>query len=318
MSKQRPLSFKSLKTAPLRDKKVNHREQDFGAPYQAGGSLSDFLCSLPNLGIASQLFIVRDQIVQAYRSRRNIILACGGQLFDAGLSPLLTRLIELRLINGLAMTGAALLRDVEIALTGNTFTSSLSSIRNGTFIMPDETGQLINDAINLGASEGWGIGKSVGQRLIDAEWEHLEHSVVYTAVRLGTPVTVHTATGADSFHFHPSAHGESIGAAAMMDTRQLAGLMAESSNGVVLNIASNAVMPQVLLMALAAARNLGHAVEQLTTVLIDRDTLPHSALSGMKRLARPDGQAVHLQGAVEIMLPLLFASVLEALGDELK
>ncbi len=317
MRTQRPLSFKSLKTAPLRDKKVNHRERDFGAPYRSGGSLSDFLCSLPNLGVAAELFTVRDRIVEAHRAGRNIILACGGQLFDAGLSPLLTRLIELRLITGVAMTGAALLRDVEIALTGNTFTSSLGAIRNGTFIMPDETGQLINDAINLGASEGWGIGRSVGQRLIDAKWEHLEHSVVYTAVKLGTPVTVHTAMGADTFHFHPSAHGESIGSAAMMDIRQLAGLMAGSSDGVVLNIASNAVMPQVLLMALAAARNLGHAVGRLTTVLIDRDTLPHNALGSMKRLARPDGRDVHLQGPVEIMLPLLFASVLEALGNEL-
>ncbi len=310
-------SFRSMKTTPLCKKKVDSREQDFAAPYQAAGSFNDFLCSLPNLGVAGELFMVRDTIVTAHRKKHAVIMACGGQIFDTGLSPLLTRLIEQGLITGLALTGAAMIRDVEIAIYGNTFTSSMAAIRAGEIIVPEETGKIINDAINLGSTENWGIGRSVGKRLMNGEFEHLEHSVMATAFRYGVPVSVHPAMGADSFHFHPAAHGESMGASAMLDVRLLTGMLAAASNGVILNVASSAVMPRILLMALSAARNLGNKVENLHTVMLDVSCDTATSAACIERLSRPGGSFAKLQGPDEIMVPLLFSAVLEALGKDI-
>lgn len=315
MSTKRP-SFSAMRTTPLSQRKADSREQDFAAPYHAGGTLADFLCSLPNLGMAGELFAVRDAIVRAHRKRHTVLLAMGGQFFDAGLSPLLIRLIEQGVINGLALTGAAMIRDIEITLYGNTFTSSIAALRAGDLVVPEETGRIINEAINLGASENWGIGQSLGKRLLDGGFEHLEHSVIATAHRYGIPLSVHPAMGADTFHFHPSVHGESMGAAAMLDVRLLTGMLADAAHGVVLNIASNAIMPRVLLMALSAARNLGHEVDHLHAV--DIDVTPNTAggMHCMQRLSRPKGRFSRLQGPDELIVPLLFAAVIDALGDE--
>jgi len=63
----RPLSFSSLKTVALKDRKKDCDERDFGAPYRGEVALSDFLCSLPNRGAAGDLFRLRDAIVTAHK-----------------------------------------------------------------------------------------------------------------------------------------------------------------------------------------------------------------------------------------------------------
>jgi len=314
----RPLPFSSLRTVPISERKVDSDEHDFGAPYRAGGRLADFLCSLPNLGAGADLFLLRDAIVSAHRRGRKVIVGCGGHVMDSGLSPLLAKLIEQRLVSGVALTGEALLQDVEIAMTGQTLRYRDQDLRDGRFCMTEETGRLINDAVNLGAIENWGFGKSVGKKLLDTELEHLEHSVVATACRYGIPVTVHPAIGADTFTLHPQAHGESLGAAAMYDFRLLAGMMAEASGGVILNIASSVVMPRLFLQAVDAARNLGKKVERLTTAVIDPSASSSSVADVVGRLSQPGGAGCWLSGPDEIMVPLLFGAVLDALGDEVE
>lgn len=313
----KPLSFSSLRTTPLAKRKVDSDGHDFGAPYRPGSSFSDFLCSLPNLGTASSLFGMRDAIIAAHRGGHPVILSCGGHVFDSGLSPLIVRLIEQRIITGIALTGAALLQDVEIALAGRTVTPQEHALIEGHYCVTDETGSLINNAINLGATENWGIGKSVGKKLTDSELEHLEHSVIATAYRYGVPVTVHPAIGADAFNLHPSAHGESLGATGMNDLRLLAGMMAEASHGVIINVASSVIMPRVLLQAVDAARNLGKKVDSLNTAVIDSNASISAIRNVVARLSQPNGKGYWLAGPDEILLPLLFAAVLDVLGDDL-
>lgn len=311
----KPLSFGSLRTVPLAQRKVDSDGHDFGAPYQTGSSFGDFLCSLPNLGAGSDLFLLRDAIVRAHRHKHAVILACGSHVFDSGLSPLLSRLIENRIVTGLALTGAALLQDVEIALAGGTVSPQEREEADGNFCVTEETGKLINEAINFGASENLGIGQSVGKHLMDAELEHLDHSVIATAYRYGLPITIHPAIGADTFNLHPAAHGESIGATGMTDLRLLAGMLAQAGNGVLINIASSVVMPQVLLQAMNAARNLGKNVDKLTTAVIDAAPGAFAIDNVVTRLPAPDGRGICIQGPDEIMVPLLFAAVMDALGN---
>jgi deoxyhypusine synthase len=312
----KPLSFSSIKTVPLAARKVDSDGKDFGAPYKAGSSFEDFLCCLPNLGCAGDLFHMRDAIVSAHRHGHAVILACGGHVFDAGLGPMICRLIEQRIITGLALTGAAMEQDVEIAISGTTVKSHDRELANGRFCATEETGCLINDAINFGILENWGIGKSVGKRLQLSDFEHLDHSVTATACRYGIPVSVHPAIGADAFALHPATHGESLGAAGMIDLRLLAAMVATASNGVILNIASSVVMPRVLVHAIDAARNLGKEITLLTSAVIDPAASASAISDVVNRLSQPDGRGYWLSGPDEILVPMLFAAVLEALGDD--
>lgn len=312
----RPLSFSSLRTVPISERNADSDEHDFGSPYRAGGSLSDFLCSLPNLGAGSDLFLLRDAIVSAHRAGHQVIVGCGGHVMDSGLSPMLAKLIEQKVITGVALTGEALLQDVEIAMVGKVLRYRDQDLRDGRFCMTEETGRLINDAVNMGAAENWGFGKSVGSKLVDAELEHLEHSVVATAFRCGVPVAVHPMIGADTFTLHPQAHGESLGAVAMYDFRLLAGMMAQASDGVVINVASSVVMPRLFLQAVDAARNLGKQVENLTTAVIDPTASSSAIADVVGRLSQPGGRGFWLSGPDEILLPLLFGAVLDTLGGD--
>jgi len=313
----KPLSFSKLKTVPLAQRKIEADSKDFGAPYQPGSDFESFLCSLPNLGCAGDLFHLRDAITQAYRNKHAVILACGGHVLDSGLGPLICRLIEQKVISGLALTGAALEQDVEIAISGRTVTARERELNDGNYFMTEETGCFINDAINFGTAESWGIGQSVGNHLQESDLEHLDHSVVATAFRFGIPVSVHPAIGADAFCFHPASHGEAIGASGIIDFRLLAGMMAASSHGVIINVASSVVMPRVLLQAVDAARNVGKTIESVTTAVIDPAASTSAITDVVNRLSLPDGTGFWLSGPDEILVPLLFASVLEALGDDI-
>jgi len=312
----KPLSLSKLKTVPLSQRKIDSDGKDFGAPYKAGSGMEDFLCSLPNLGCAGDLFRLRDAIVSAFRNDHAIILACGGHVLDSGLGPLICRLIEQKIISGLALTGAALEQDVEIAISGRTVAAHERELNDGQYCITEETGCLINDAINLGALENKGIGHSVGKHLHESVFEHLDHSVLATAFRYGVPVSVHPAIGADAFCFHPAARGEALGCTSITDFRLLAGMMAACSHGVVINIASSVVMPRVLLQAVDAARNVGEHIETLTTAVIDPAASSTAIADVVTRLALPDGAGYWLSGPDEILVPLLFAAVLEALRDE--
>jgi hypothetical protein len=312
-----PLSFDKLSTVPLARRKSDSDEQDFGAPYRQGDRFADFLCSLPNLGAVRDLFGLRDAIVSAKRQGKPIIVGCGGHVIDTGLSPLLNRLMELRVISGMALTGGALLQDVEIALSGHTVRCRPKEAGDGVLRISQETGSLINDAIGFGAGEGWGIGRSVGSKLFEAEEaQHLDHSLLVTAARHDIPITVHPAVGADAFTLHPAAHGESLGAAGMTDFRLLASMLAGASGGVLINIASSIILPHVFQHAADAARNLGHEISKLTVAVIDQAEGAH-ATNLARHLSQPGGHAYHFTGPDEILAPLLFASVLESLGDDL-
>jgi len=316
MMSLKPLSFSKLKTVPLVKRKTDAASADFGAPYRPNGSFSDFLCTLPGIGAAHELMELRDGIVSAHRRKKSVILGCGGHVMDSGLSPLIVRLLEQRILSGLVLTGAALLQDVEIALSGHTLRSYDRDSVDGAYRVTEETGRLINDATNFGAIEGWGIGKSVGEKLMDAEPDHLDHSVLATASRYDIPVSIHPAIGADAFNLHPAMHGESLGATGLIDFRLLAAMMAEASGGIIINAASSVILPRVFMQAVDAARNLGKKIEKLTCVIIDPSASATAVADVTARLSQPGGRGVWLPGPDELLLPLLFAAVLDILGDQ--
>jgi len=310
------IDLQSIRCVSVSEREILARDDDFAAPLRPNASLADFLASLPALGAARDLFALRDAIVTARRNDRTVLLSIGGRVLDRGLGPLIARLIEDRVITAVAMTGAALVQDVEVALAGALLAPKKDALLAGELCPTEETGALINEAIRFAASEEMGIGQGVGTALLEREDVRISLSVLATAARFRVPVSVHPAIGADSFNLHPKACGESLGAAGLRDLSLLAGVMREADEGVVVNVASSAVMPRVLLQALDAARNAGARIRALTTAIIDPHASRNATADILTRLSAPDGKGFWLAGPDEILLPLLFGAVVESLGDD--
>jgi hypothetical protein len=81
---------------------------------------------------------------------------------------------------------------------------------------------------------------------------------------------------------------------------------------VYLNCGSAVVLPEVLLKAVALARNRGIALDGLTTVNIDfmRMYRPHTNVV-VRPVAGTSGKGYSLVGHHEILIPLLAAAVIE-------
>ncbi len=311
----RPLSFRNLQPTSLQARQISASEEDFATLCPANSSFAGFIGSLPGTGAARRLIMARDAMANALRQKRGIIVACGGRVISTGLGPLLIRAMEQRRISALALTGDALLQDVEVALSGHTVLRQPGRDA-GAFGVSEEAGELINHAIHMGARENIGIGEATASALLDADAEYCQYSLVASAGRLGMPVTVHPAIGMDAFAIHPKSHGESLGATGMRDFQILAALLGRSNPGVVINVASSMLLPRVLVQALDVARQLARAPEQLTAIMIAQRGDRQVADEILERLTVDGGTGLLLPEAEELLLPLLFAALQDVLGTD--
>jgi hypothetical protein len=152
----------------------------------------------------------------------------------------------------------------------------------------------------------------VGAEILEGGYRHRERSILATAVRLELPITVHAAIGTDIHHMHPSADGAALGATSYRDFEKLAGVVAGLERGVLFNVGSAVILPEVFLKALSVARNLGHKVERFTTVDLDFIRQYRPTQNVVKRPTRLGGRGISLIGHHEILVPLLAAGVIEA------
>ncbi|MGE5838901.1 MAG: hypothetical protein ACM34H_03130, partial [Deltaproteobacteria bacterium] len=217
------------------------------------------------------------------------------------------------IVRGLAMNGACLIHDTEVAMVGHTSEDVAARLGEGQFGMADEPARLINEAIREGARLDMGLGEAVGARLSSEKLPHHALSLLGRAHDLGVPVSVHVAIGTDTVHFHPSADGASLGKATHSDFRLFAALVSNLEGGVFINLGSAVILPEVFLKALSLVRNLGHEVKRFTTVNMDfmRHYRPMSNV--VSRPTLEGGEGYFLVGHHEIMFPLLAAAVIERL-----
>src|SRR5439155_13074017 len=139
--------------------------------------------------------------------------------------------------------------------------------------------------------------------------------VMLSAHRLRIPVTVHAALGAEIIHQHPSANGAAIGDTSHRDFRRLAaGLIRIDDGGVVINLGSAVIMPEVFLKALTIARNLNEGRPQ-GFVSVDLDMQRHyrPRMNVVQRPTLHSGKGYEITGHHEIMVPLLVWAVVERL-----
>ena len=241
----------------------------------------------------------------------------GGHVIKTGLAPVLIDLMERGVITHVATNGSTVIHDYEMARFGGTSEDVEAGLGDGTFGMAEETGREMNDASRAGMQNGWGIGEALGRALESRnDLAHAGLSMLLAARRLGVGFTVHAAIGAEIIHQHPAADGAAIGATSHTDFRRLAAHLAALEDGVVLNIGSAVIMPEVFLKALTVCRNLNDGTPRKFTAA-DFDMIRHyrPRMNVVQRPTRSGGgRGYEITGHHEIMVPLLAWAVVEKLG----
>jgi len=217
-----------------------------------------------------ELLEVSSRIAEARKNGKPLIFMFGGHVIKRGLAPLVIDLLNCGVITHLASNGAATIHDFEIAFQGHTSEDVVKSLEDGSFGMAEETGLLMNLAIQRGANQGMGIGEALGRLIAeDPRFMYRENSVLYTSYKLGIPYTVHVAIGTDIIHQHPKADFAAIGWASGQDFKIFAKAVCDLEGGVFCNFGSSVIGPEVFLKALSIARNLGNTVKVFTTANFD-------------------------------------------------
>ena len=308
-----------MRTVPVAQRPNKVSADEFAQPPAAERSFGAFLGSLPDILVARDFRRVVAAIVEATKRRRAVIVMLGGHVVKTGLSPVLIDLLERGVITHLAMNGSAAIHDYEIARFGATSEDVAAGLRNGTFGMAEETGRGINEAFVRGMEEGWGMGEAVG-RALDAEpaLVHPELSILLHAWRRGVATSVHAALGAEIVHQHPKASGAAIGDTSHRDFRRLAASIdGLHDGGVVLNLGSAVIMPEVFLKALTIARNLNDGrPTAFTTCDLDMNRHYRPRVNVVQRPTAGGGQGFEITGHHEIMVPLLAWAVVEGLEGQ--
>jgi hypothetical protein len=298
-----------ITTYPLKSRKSKARAEDFAVPVEDPGTIATFLASLPDILAAAQFKAVVAAMVAARAHDGGIVWGIGAHVIKTGLGPVLIDLMEHGFVSAIATNGAAVIHDFEVALVGATSEDVDEALGPGRFGMADETGRLLNAAINEGVAAGRGLGQAVSEMLATRSPQHARSSVLAAAARLGIPVTVHVAVGTDIIHMHPAASGAAIGEGSLRDFRYFVSNVARLERGVYLNCGSAVVLPEVFLKAVALARNRGIALAELTTVNLDFVRLYRPQTNVVSRPTAGTGRGYSLVGHHEIMIPLLAAAV---------
>jgi len=306
-----PIDRNRIRTQPARRRTSKVKTPDEARPLGPGASVSELLESLPGLLGAADLNDAIDAWVRAWRRERLVLFGFGAHLIKVGLAPIVVDLMDRGAIGGLMMNGAGTVHDLELAMMGRTSEDVAESLDKGQFGMARETAERLNGAIAKGREAGLGMGAAIGRDIFESGDRFASRSVLAAAWRLEIPVTVHAAIGTDIHHMHPSADGAALGETSYRDFEKLASLVAGLDEGVVLNVGSAVILPEVFLKALALARNLGHSVTRMTTVNCDFIRQYRPQVNIVERPTRLAGRGISLIGQHEVLIPLMAAGVID-------
>ncbi|HKW55748.1 MAG TPA: hypothetical protein VJN42_00190 [Candidatus Acidoferrum sp.] len=315
----RPVTFGSVRTYALASRKSKVSVRDFARASGGNRSLTRFLDSLPRILAAEDLRKVLSAVQHARRQSAAILWGLGGHVIKVGLGPVLNDLMKRGFISGIAMNGAALIHDFEIALAGSTSEDVEAGLSAGAFGMARETGEYINEIAKLAARLHIGYGEAAGQFLTSGilAVKHAASSVLVAAYRRGIPVTIHLAIGTDIPHMHPAADGASLGSATFRDFRLFCALVQQMQpGGVYLNWGSAVLLPEVFLKAVTVARNLGVPLQPITTANFDFVQQYRPLQNVVKRPTAPgrsgkqgSSRGYAITGHHELLLPLVAAAL---------
>jgi len=308
MTNQPRADLGRVRTISIGSRKSKVSPEDFAKVF-GGGSFERFLEGLPHLLVADDLRALVRDIVRSRARGKPVVWMMGAHVVKVGLAPLIVDLVRRRIVTAVAMNSAAAIHDVETAMWGHTSEDVAENLLDGRFGMARETGEFINDTLTAAFATGdLGYGEALGLELLDRRAPNRRLSILATCAALGVPVTVHAAIGTDIIHQQPSMNGAATGELSHRDFRSLCHTcMGLRGGGVVLNMGSAVIMPEVFLKALTVARNLGARARGFTTAVFDMNVHYRPTQNVRLRPTRDGGKGYYFVGHHEIMIPLLAA-----------
>lgn len=298
-----------VRTYPLASRPSKVQRDQFARVWDPATGMPGFLDSLPKMLGAADLLAVVAAMRAARAVDRGIVWGFGAHVLKVGLGPILIDLMRRGYVSALAMNGAGIIHDVELALAGHTSEDVDAALGKGQFGMSEETGRVVNEVIADGVGRGLGLGQSVVEWLGASGTAHADVSVLAAAARYQVPVTVHVAIGTDIIHMHPAASGEAIGAGSLRDFRYFTSHVGRLAGGVYLNVGSAVLLPEVFLKAVSLVRNRGMALDGLTTANFDFLKMYRAETNVVRRPVAGIGKGYSITGHHEILLPLLAAAL---------
>jgi hypothetical protein len=307
------LRKKKLKTISIKDRESMVNVKDFGRPFIPGSGIEGLLESLPRFLAAKDLVEFCDHMINARKKDKPIILGLGAHIVKVGLSPLIIDLMERGWISAVAVNGAFMIHDFEIALTGNTSENVAENLHKGKFGNTEETGLFLNVALKEGLEQNLGAGEAVGHYLISSSFQYNQYSVLYKAYKLNIPVTVHPAIGTDFIHYHPNFDGAVAGALAETDFLLFSSVVSHlSDGGIYINVGSAVILPEIFLKAVSFCTAQGIKLKKFYTAVFDFNKHYRPSENVASRPVLNGGKGYYFIGHHEIMLPLLAAVLINS------
>lgn len=314
--KLKPFPQDKIQTYSLRSRKSKVSIENFSKPFSAKEGFNQFIESLPDILAGKDFKEFLALMQKARKKRKAIIFALGGHVIKVGLNPLLISLMEKGWITVIALNGAGIIHDFEIAYSGHTSEDVSDQIPEGRFGMARETGDLLNKAINSVKDRDIGLGAVVGEMIDSSDFPYKGFSILGAAHRLGIPITVHVAIGTDTIHFHPLVDGEALGSASLRDFFLFCSLLRNlDGGGVFINIGSAVILPEVFLKGISYVRNRGVPLEDFSTAVFDFIHHYRPYQNVVKRPLGKKGKGFYFIGHHEIMIPLFAASLQASFGQ---
>lgn len=303
--KTAPLDFGKIKTVSIRDRRHKVAAKDVMLP-----EASEARFQSPDFDL------LVCQILEAHRNRKSVIVMMGAHVIKVGMSLLIVDLLKKGIITHIAMNGAGPIHDFELAYAGATSEYVEESIQDGSFGVCEETGMLLNAAITEGAARNQGMGLSIGMKIKELELPFANLSILACCADLAIPATVHVAIGTDVIHVHPAADGAAIGKTSYEDFKLFSASVSNMDGGVLLNVGSAVMLPEVFLKALSISRNLGCHVQNITTANFDMLEHYRPTQNVVLRPTSNGGTGLNILGRHEETIPSLHRRLIQALNVE--
>jgi hypothetical protein len=309
------ININRVKTYSVKARYSKVRRTDFAQAPRAKKSFAGFYQDLPNILKAKEIRKVVEAVYRAHKKKKAVIFMAGAHVIKCGLNPVVIELIKRKIITCIALNGAGIIHDFEIAFLGRTSEDVAEGLRRGAFGMARETADFLNHAVQQGVRQGLGLGNSVAQKISTAELRHKKLSILYQAYRNRVGVCVFVATGTDIIHQHPSFDAALTGEGSWRDFQLLTeNICALNNGGVVLNFGSAVILPEVFVKALNLARNLGNPVKGFLAANFDMLYHYRPLQNIVTRPVEDGGEGYYIIGHHEIMLPLLAQAIIERLS----
>jgi len=313
------IDMTKIKTYPLKSRKSKVSIADFAKEVTPDKNFQYFIAGLPDILAGKNLKNVIKLIFKARQQKKPMIWMFGAHVIKCGLSPLILQLAREGFVTAIAINGAGIIHDFEIAYAGRTSEDVAVNIQNGTFGMAEETSRIINQTISQGARNGLGLGEAMGQRINEMSCKYARYSILAQAHKLNIPVTVHAAIGTDIIYQHPSCDAAAIGETSYRDFHTFAAQVAGLGNGgVLLNFGSAFILPEVFLKAVTICRNLGYKLDNFTTANFDMVYQYRPQANIVTRPVGKKGQGYNFVAQHEIIIPLLAKALVSAKRHTMK